>query len=109
MKTTKIDLQKHLFQNALIFTGRDRGREVRKNSDINKIEIENDKIIIQIPHNIITISPSFLEEFFYDVVKKLGKDNFFAKFDFENPGEYKIEKNLQTAIKRILRTGNALK
>jgi hypothetical protein len=105
----KIDLQKHLFQKALIFTGRDRGREVRKNTEINKLESENDKVIIQIPHNIITISPSFLEEFFYDVVKKLGKEGFKAKFSFENPGDYKIERNLETAIKRILRTGNALK
>lgn len=109
MKTTKIDLQKHLFQEALIFTGRDRGREVRKDSNINKIESESDQVVIQIPRNIITISPSFLEEFFYDVVKKLGKEEFFIKFIFENPGDYKIKKNLDTAVKRILRTGNALR
>lgn len=109
MKTVKVDLEKHLFENALIFTGRDRGRDVRRATKLNSLEQENDEVIIKIPHNIITISPSFLEEFFSDVVKKLGRDAFFKKFRFENPGGYKIEKNLETAIKRILRTGNALK
>lgn len=109
MNTAKIDLRKHLFQNALIFTGRDRGKQVRTVSKINELEAINDSIIVVIPNNIITISPSFLEEFFYNVVTKLGKDAFKSKFTFENPGDYKIEKNLDTAIKRILRKGNALK
>jgi hypothetical protein len=109
MKNNIIDLNNYLFQNALIFTGRDRGKQVRKDSHINEIEASCSDVIIILPKDLITLSPSFLEEFFSDVVKKLGKDTFLKKFKFDNPGGYKIEKNLETAIKRILRTGNALK
>jgi hypothetical protein len=109
MKTGRIDLQKHLFHDALIFTGRDRGMKVRDDAKIDKLEAENDKVIISIPKNIITISPSFLEEFFFNVVKKLGRDSFFQKFEFDNPGGYKIQKNLELAIKRIIRRSNALR
>ena len=93
---------------ARIFTGRDRGEEVREKSKINDLVAEYSIIIVEIPEDIITINPSFLEELFKDVVLKLGKTGFYEKFKFSCLGPYKIEANLETAVDRILRKNSAL-
>lgn len=93
---------------AKVFTGRDRGEDVRKSSDIDKIEEMYDKIIIIIPDNIYSINPSFFEELFVNVVIKLGKDKFLEKFTFNSIGSYNYEKPLSEAIMRILRKNSAI-
>lgn len=108
MDTITIKLDEYRTPGAKIFTGRDRGKEVRVKSKIDTIEPEYNQIIIVVPEDIITINPSFLEEFFKNVIKRLGKDDFFKKFRFENLGKYKIEPNLNTAVQRILRKHSAL-
>lgn len=99
------DFQTH---GAKVFTGRDRGAEVRSKSEIDFLEEVSDKIIITIPENIYSINPSFLEEFLVNVVIKLGKITFQEKIQFESEGEYQIDEDLLEAIDRILRKKNAL-
>ena len=65
-------------------------------------------VTVIIPPDIRSINPSFLEEFLQHVVLRLGAQNFYAKFHFENPGLYKIQNDLKEAVERILRTENAL-
>lgn len=96
-------------QGARIFTGRDRGKQVREQVDLLNLITKNEKISITIPEDIITINPFFLEEFFYEVVVKLGKEGFYNKFEFISKGKYKIESNLETAVDRILRKNSSLK
>lgn len=90
-----------------VFTGRDRGEIVRNQSNIDEIEIKYDAVNIIIPENIYSINPSFFEELFVNVVKKLGKDKFLEKFNFIYQG-YNFEDKLIEAIDRILRDNNAL-
>lgn len=103
-----INLETYRVKGSKVFTGRDRGEYVRKQSKLDEAESESENITIQVPTDIYTINPSFLEEFLLNVVSKLGKEKFLAKFHFDNPGDYKIEKSLNEAIDRILRTKNAL-
>lgn len=91
-----------------VFTGRDRGKKVREDSKLDKIEAENEKVEIIIPDNIYSINPSFFEELFVNVVKKLGKEKFIEKFNFTSQGDYVYEKPLNEAIDRILRSKTAL-
>ena len=98
-----IDLEKHRTPRSKVFTGRDRGIEVRLNSQIDQLGEHNHVITIIIPTDIRSISPSFLEEFLLNVVSNYGEQGFRHKFKFENPGHYKIENNLKEAIERILR------
>lgn len=91
-----------------VFTGRDRGVSVREKSKLDEIEKENNLIEIIIPDNIYSINPSFFEELFVNVVKKLGKDGFKEKFKFTSEGEYDYKKPLDEAIDRILRSKTAL-
>ncbi len=108
MKKAIIDLQKFRTLGADVFIGRPRGKEVRKESKIDSIEPEFERIEIIIPNDIASINPSFLEEFLENVVKRLGPIHFREKFHFNNPGEYKIDDDLEDAIDRILRDVNAL-
>jgi hypothetical protein len=108
MSSVTINLGDYRTFGARIYTGRDRGEEVREKSKINKLAEENSSIIIEIPEDIITINPSFLEELFKDVVLKFGKVGFHERFKFSCLGPYKIEANLETAVDRILRKNSAL-
>lgn len=109
MKTATINLELYRTQGSRVFTGRDRGIEVRTASKIDELESTNEKVIIIIPENIGSINPSFLEEFFFNVVSKLKAAEFFKKFEFDNKGRYKIKKDIEEAVERILRDDNALK
>ena len=79
MRTNNIiDLENYRTQlgsvKSRVFTGRDRGEDVRKRSNIDKIFNDNEIVIIKIPNDVYSITPSFLEQFFYNVVKKYGKE-----------------------------------
>jgi len=93
---------------AKVFTGRDRGEDVRKASKIDEIERNYEKITIIIPDNIYSINPSFFEELFVNVVMRLGKEKFREKFDFKSIGDYNYERPLTEAITRILRKNTAI-
>lgn len=108
MKTIDINLQDYRTKGSKVFTGRDRGIDVRKKSHINEIERTYERIRILVPEDIGSINPSFLEEFLLDVVTKLKADRFFEKFEFVNNGRYKIKEDLEEAVDRILRTETAL-
>lgn len=105
---SKINLQDFRTPGSRVFTGRDRGIEVRNASKIDQIEVNNDTIIIEIPEDIGSINPSFLEELFLNVVVKLKSEKFFQKFQFDNKGRYQIGNDLQEAVERILREETAL-
>ena len=109
MNTHKIIyLKTYRTPNSRVFTGRDRGIEVREASKIDILEAECETITIAIPDDIGSINPSFLEEFLYNVVIKLQPDIFFKKFKFQNNGRYKINNDLHEAVERIVREENAL-
>ena len=93
---------------AKVFTGRDRGVDVRKASKIDEIESNYDKVIIIIPDNIYSINPSFFEELFINVILKLGKEEFLDKFEFKVLGNYNYQRPLSEAITRILRKNTAI-
>lgn len=107
-KVSTIDLQTYRTPGSRVFTGRDRGIDVKEKSGINNIEAQSDEVIISIPEDIGSINPSFLEEFLFDVVVKLKAEVFLKKFKFVNNGRYKIDTDLQEAVERILREETAL-
>lgn len=106
--TYNINLQDFRTAGAKVFTTRPRGIEVRYKSKIDSVEPMYDKISITIPTDISSINPSFLEEFFENIVMKLGEEDFYKKFSFVNEGRYKIDTDLTEAVERILREENAL-
>ncbi|MDV6169500.1 DUF4325 domain-containing protein [Flavobacterium sp. DG1-102-2] len=103
-----IDLELFRTPQSKIFTGRDRGEQVRVESGIDELSKSFDTIEFIIPDNLFSINPSFFEELFVNVVTELGEERFFRKFHFTNRGSYSYEKPLREAINRILRENTAL-
>jgi hypothetical protein len=97
-----IDLHLYRTPGSRVFTNRSTGIEVRISSRIDFIESQYESITLVIPDDISSINPSFLEEFFKNVVVKLGEHRFRQKFSFINNGRYKIDFDLNEAIERIL-------
>lgn len=100
------DKIKHI--KSKVFTGRDRGEEVRKKSKIDDLEKTNDEIEIRIPADIYSIDPTFFEELFFNVVQKLKKDGFVSKFKLISLGEYNFQGELLEAVDRILNDTTAI-
>lgn len=108
MTNYTINLSSYRTPGSKVFTGRDRGQQDRLASNIDDLIEKHVKIQIVIPEDIYSINPSYLEEFLVNVVTHLGRDGFFKKFDIENNGPYKIDRDLKEAVDRILRVENAL-
>lgn len=90
-----------------VFTGRDRGEEVREKSKIDEIYDKYKNITIIIPKGTFSITPSFLEEFFVNIVKKYGTEEFRKNIHIVDNG-YVITAQLDEAIDRILQRKTAL-
>jgi len=90
------------YQTKNVFTGRLKGEDVRVRSKVDELEANSQLITVIIPETIFSINPSFLEELFKNVVKKLGRDKFLHKFNFISNGRYKIKMDINEAIERIL-------
>lgn len=92
---------------AKVFTGRDRGQSVREQSKIDELYRQNGEITIIIPPGTFSITPSFLEELFTNIVKEYGIEKFRDTVHIE-PNGYNIEIPLEEALDRILQDKNAL-
>lgn len=107
-----IDLEDFRAQSAkiksMVFTGRDRGIDIRNRSRLDEIASQYEKVIIIIPSDIMSINPSFFEELFRNVVTKLGKDGFEDKFEIRCDGDYNYQRPLSEAIQRILKDDSAI-
>jgi hypothetical protein len=103
-----LKLQEYRTPGSRVFSGRPRGKSVREKSNIDSIETKYSRIKIEIPSDIGSINPSFLEEFLFNVVSRLGKVGFYKKFEFVSLGRYNIEEDLSEAIDHILKKENAL-
>jgi hypothetical protein len=104
-----IDLEDYRTKGSKVFTGRERGRQIREKSQIDTLINQFSLIEISIPKDVMSVNPSFLEELLYNVVKELGYDNFFKRIKFVSESDrYNIEDDLIEAVERILRTNNAL-
>jgi hypothetical protein len=109
MNKASIDLENHRTKGSKVFTGRERGISVRENTKIDVLVSENKQVEIIIPTDIMSINPSFLEEFLTNVVKSLGKEGFYKKIKFASDSKrYDIALDLEEAVDRILRNENAL-
>lgn len=109
MKT--IDLKDHCTRIrgkiAKVFTGRDRGKTVREQSKIDELYKEEGEIKVIIPLGTFSITPSFLEELFTNIVKEYGIERFRETVHIEANG-YNIDVPLEEALDRIIQDKNAL-
>ena len=103
-----IRLEEFRVEGAKVFTGRDRGQQVRNESKLDEIADKYEDVEFIIPDNVYSINPSFFEELFLNVVLKFGRERFLKKFHFKSEGDYNFQRSLNEAIDRILRNKTAL-
>lgn len=109
MNSVTIDLENYRTKGSKVFTGRERGQNIRTESKIDELVNTKETINILIPVDIMSINPSFLEELLFNIVKKLGKEKFYKKVIFLSDSKrYNISEDLEEAVDRILRSNNAL-
>jgi len=108
MKAT-INLEQYRTAGSKVFIGRDRGRDIRIKSKLDELIDNEGTIEIIVPEEVMSVNPSFLEEFLFNAVKKLGKERFNEKVIFKNGStRYDVKSDVDEAIDRILRSNNAL-
>ncbi len=77
-------------------------KRIRKECNIDDFASKEGKFVIQIPAQIESVSPDFLEELFRNVVKILGRTEFYQKFDVAVLYPYfNIDINLRSAVSDI--------
>ena len=82
--------------------------EVREKSKIDERVATADNLIIEIPQQVRSINPSFLEEFLINVVRTYGRLGFLQRVTFTKAHRYDVTDDLEEAIDRILTEENAL-
>lgn len=90
-----------------VFTGRDRGADVRSKSKIDELLSQYETVTLVIPNDIYSITPSFLEEFLKYAVEKYGR-SILSKVLLSATNEYDLSEPMDEAIDRILSTSSAL-
>ncbi|MDD4954487.1 MAG: hypothetical protein PHP17_00390 [Candidatus Omnitrophica bacterium] len=105
MSQITIKLEDFLLPEETSLVGRENGESVLKklkdkNLDFERLEKDYEKIIIDIPTNIVSINKSFFLGLFEIPVQRLGRDGYFAKYQF-NTTEHiqnKIKNHVDAAL-----------
>ena len=109
MKTTikKIDLSLYVNRDSQVLSGREFGNKVALQEEFTPEKINNYELVnIVIPHNIISILPSFGLGFLGKIIRTLDKDTFDKKITFSIKNEVNKDSLIQDIdwiIRRSLR------
>lgn len=107
MDEYKINLQKYIPNGSIILTDRNRRKELRKRLDLDRLENEQDKILVFIPESIVSFNSSFFLGLFTPSIKKCGsKEKFLGKFEFKC--DKYIEEDINDGINEALKPSNIL-
>ena len=100
MNIYKIDLKNYI-DSKKVLAGRTNGENIRKKITLEKIEKENEKIEIIIPNDVFSFNSSYFLGMFGESVKKLGKEKFEEKYQFNTNNE-SIKMNIKDGIDEAL-------
>ena len=100
MNNYKIYLKDYV-EGKKVLAGRTNGENIRKKINLEKIESENEKIEIIIPNDVFSFNSSYFLGMFGESVKKLGKEKFEEKYQFNTNNE-SIKMNIKDGIDEAL-------
>ena len=100
MNIYKIDLKNYI-DSKKVLAGRTNGENIRQKINLEKIEKENEKIEIIIPNGVFSFNSSYFLGMFGESVKKLGKEKFEEKYQFNTNNE-SIKMNIKDGIDEAL-------
>lgn len=97
----EIDLTALTKDRVRMLSGHDRGSEARKFFDIDRLEAEDDEIVIVAPDSLDAVTPSFVQGLFaQSKTLPFGRDGFLRKYRF-NTSEF-VKEDILVGIDRLL-------
>ena len=105
-KMERVDISKYKGQKYKVLSGVDRGKEVRKELNLDGIDLQSEKVYFTIPEDVYSLNCSFFSGLFQESLKKLGEKRFREKYQFECTDI--IRKNIEDGIFYILNTKDLL-
>ena len=100
-----IKMADYLTDQSRALVGVRRGTELRKRTQIDRIDERAENIKIVIPRGIWVINHTYWQGFLCNVVKKHGKVAFLKKYQIVSDTEIDFNRQLMEAISIILRDG----
>ncbi len=82
-----------------VLTGKRNGEEVRIKSRIDELFSWREPLTVVVPDDVFSVTPSFLEEMFKNVVLKYGRKAVLDNVKFK--GKYRIQSAFDEAVNRI--------
>ena len=83
-----------------VLTGKRNGEEVRIKSRLDEIFSGREPLTVVVPDDVFSVTPSFLEEMFKNVVLRYGRNVVLENVKFK--GKYKIQSAFDEAVNRII-------
>jgi hypothetical protein len=80
--------------------GQDRGLAARGEFKLDKLDEDNSEVVVVVPPDMRTLTPSFIQGLFAGSVGHLGEQGFFAHYKFDAPAH--IMNDVRSGIDRIL-------
>jgi hypothetical protein len=107
MEKIIVDLANHRSKNSRVYSGRPRGRLVRKELKLDTLDKDNSIYEFLIPLDTFSVNTSFFLGLFGESVRSLSENGFRSKYLFPNAKE-SILKNINSGIERALKEKSVL-
>lgn len=102
-----IDFEQFTSPSAISISGRDKGIAAREKLDLKTKDADDSEYRIIVPEYIISLHISFLLGLFGDSIRKLGKEDFLKKYQYQDYEKYKT--NIDESVTRALMTSDVLR
>lgn len=98
-----VDFEKFTETGARVFAGHAWGAEARRLADLDRHDSDPDTpVVVRLPLDLLTISPSFFRAMFGPSIQVLGRD-FYRKYRFEREDTFRlIEDVVNEAVERVV-------
>jgi hypothetical protein len=77
-----VGLERFLTQGSKIFSGRDRGKEVRRALKLDEVDASKSTVVVHVPEDAFSVNSSFFLGLFTASIERLGESGFREKYRF---------------------------
>lgn len=102
----KIDISKFDGKAHRVLSGADAGEDMRKRCELDRIDREEQQIVLEVPEDVISLNSSYFSGLFQKSLVLLGEQKFREHYQFQCTGL--IRENIEDGILYILNTLNLL-
>lgn len=102
----EIDLNNYKTKGVKVFSGRDKGKDLRNKLKLDEIEKNEQIIVVIVPEDIYSLNSSFFLGLFGKSVRNFGEDGFRKKFIFKC--DEIIKNNIDDGVSEALKESDVL-